>query len=333
MTGRAYFNEVFLTDARVPDQDLIGGEGNGWAVANTTLAFERALSGGGEVGATADPGEIAGNLDLPAGSFAKGSSEGTDHEGGQGQFATLAELAVRTGRARDPFVRDSLVRLYTMERLNTLNTLRSRALELSGSELAGLPNLAKMSLSHQYRLGRELTFSLLQAAGTLHTYDPEDRAALDAQAGISGLGALVDAALFAQAPPIYGGSDQIQRNIVGERVLGLPARAERRQRSAVQGSPEKLTPSPRWIIRGTRTTICCKCRSHSAAREIRVHTGVQPWPARQSPEQLSTTSTSSIPTHTSWSRRICGRRGCRRRSGATTSPTSCSTRSCSGTGG
>ena len=221
MTGRAFFNEVFMTDARVPGEDLVGGEGNGWAVANTTLGFERALSGGGEVGATAEPGEIAGNLDRPAGSFSASVSPRGEHEGSRGQFPTLARLAAQTGRSADPVVRDNLVRLYTLERLNTLNTLRGRALEQSGSELAGLPNLAKMSQNHAYRLGRELIFSLLQAAGTLHAYDEEARSSLDAEIGIEGLGALVGAALFAQAPPIYGGSDQIQRNIVGDRVLGL----------------------------------------------------------------------------------------------------------------
>jgi alkylation response protein AidB-like acyl-CoA dehydrogenase len=221
MTGRSYFNEVFFSDARIPAEDLIGGEGNGWAVANTTLAFERALSGGGEIGTAADPGEIAGNLDRRAGDFATGTP--TSHsESVRGQFARLCALAQRTGRDRDPLVRDNLARLYTMERLNTLNTLRARALELSGSELAGLPNLAKMSQSHQFRLGREITFSVLQAAGTLHAYDPESWPALDLEMGIEGLGDLVHAALFAQAPPIYGGSDQIQRNIVGDRVLGLP---------------------------------------------------------------------------------------------------------------
>ena len=222
MTGRAYFNEVFITDARIPDADLIGGEGNGWAVANTTLAFERALSGGGEAGATAEPGAIAGNLDRRVGDFVHMGGGAGDHDGSGGQFATLAALAARTGRNRDPFVRDNLVRLYSLERLNTLNTLRARALENSGRELAGLPNLAKMAQNHAFRLGREITFSLLQAAGMLHAYDQTSQVALEAEVGIEGLPALVDAALFAQAPPIYGGSDQIQRNIVGDRVLGLP---------------------------------------------------------------------------------------------------------------
>jgi alkylation response protein AidB-like acyl-CoA dehydrogenase len=63
MTGHAFFNEVFLTNARVPTVDLIGGEGNGWAVANTTLAFERAQAGGGERGASGNPGPIAESSD------------------------------------------------------------------------------------------------------------------------------------------------------------------------------------------------------------------------------------------------------------------------------
>jgi alkylation response protein AidB-like acyl-CoA dehydrogenase len=221
MTGRSYFNEVFLTDARVAVDDLIGGEGNGWAVANTTLAYERALSGGGEVGATADPGPIAGNLDRPAGEFAR--SGPSEHTGGaRSQWAILVDLAGRLRRNREPLVRDGLVRLYTLERLNTLNTQRARALEQAGQTYSGQPQLAKMTQNHAFRLGRELTFTLLQSAGTLHSYDEGASAALEAITGVEGLGALVDAALFSQGPPIYGGSDQIQRNIVGDRVLGLP---------------------------------------------------------------------------------------------------------------
>jgi alkylation response protein AidB-like acyl-CoA dehydrogenase len=219
MTGRAFFNEVFLTDARVPAEDLIGGEGNGWAVANTTLAFERSQSGGGEAGATADPGAIAGNLDRRAGDFAR---PGPAIAGGaRAQWATLAALARQVGRGDDPVIRNDLMRLYALERLNSLNSQRARVLELRGGQLAGLPNLAKMAQSHAYRLGRDLTFAILQGAGTLHDYHPDGMARLEAEIGVEGLGSLVEAALFAQGPPIYGGSDQIQRNIVGDRVLGL----------------------------------------------------------------------------------------------------------------
>ena len=144
MTGRSFFNEVFMTDARVAADDLIGGEGNGWAVANTTLAYERALSGGGEVGATADPGPIAGNLDRPAGDFTgSGPSEHTG--GGRGQWAILVDLARRLQRHGEPLVRDGLVRLYTLEQLNSLNTQRARVLEQAGRGYSGQPQLAKMT--------------------------------------------------------------------------------------------------------------------------------------------------------------------------------------------
>src|SRR5688572_21024905 len=72
MTGRAMFNEVFLTDGRARDDATIGGLNNGWAVANTTLTFERAglgAGGGSEAGSQATPGTVAGDLDKRAGDF------------------------------------------------------------------------------------------------------------------------------------------------------------------------------------------------------------------------------------------------------------------------
>ncbi len=85
-----------------------------------------------------------------------------------------------------------------------------------------MANIAKLSMSHMVRLQRDLGLRIVGAAGMLHAYDSNDRKVLDEATGNPFLGFVTEMALFAQAPPIYGGTDQVQRNIMGERVLGLP---------------------------------------------------------------------------------------------------------------
>src|SRR5947209_4604699 len=90
MTGRAMFNEVFFTDARVSNDAVIGGLNNGWAVANTTLAYERAglgAGGGSAAGGMASPGTIAKDLDKRAGDFVTGG--GRRGGGGGGGAASM----------------------------------------------------------------------------------------------------------------------------------------------------------------------------------------------------------------------------------------------------
>jgi hypothetical protein len=79
-----------------------------------------------------------------------------------------------------------------------------------------------MAGNHLVRLARQVTFEVLKSSAMLFGYDPGSVARIEAVTGIEGLGEMVESAIFASAPPIFGGSDQIQRNIVGERVLGLP---------------------------------------------------------------------------------------------------------------
>jgi alkylation response protein AidB-like acyl-CoA dehydrogenase/glyoxylase-like metal-dependent hydrolase (beta-lactamase superfamily II) len=220
MTGRSLFNEVFLTDARIPAADLIGGEGNGWAVANTTLAYERRLSSGG-VSSWASPGPIAGDLDRPAGGFAQPSDAAPAFPPPQNALR-LANIAKQLGRGVDPCTRIGLVRLYTLERLADMTGQRARALAECGLGLPGLPQLTKMAGNHHTRLARQVVFDVLKEIGTLFAYHPDGVAEIEAMTGIDGLGEIIESAIFAAAPPIYGGSDQIQRNILGERALGLP---------------------------------------------------------------------------------------------------------------
>jgi alkylation response protein AidB-like acyl-CoA dehydrogenase len=231
MTGHAMFNEVFLSDARVADSAMIGGRGAGWAVANTTLAHERAglgAGGGSAAAGTAMPGTVAGQLERRAGDFAP--AVGKQRRGGGGGAIGMAamggklllDLARSNGAAADPTVRQDLVRLHTLGELARFNNLRQKAAKQAGREVPGAGNLAKLAMSDMMRLTRDLGVRIVGAAGMLHAYDDSARGPIEAATENPSLPMVTGLALWAQAPPIYGGTDQIQRNIVAERVLGLP---------------------------------------------------------------------------------------------------------------
>jgi alkylation response protein AidB-like acyl-CoA dehydrogenase len=97
-----------------------------------------------------------------------------------------------------------------------------KAAKEAGRDVPGMANIAKLSMSEITRLSRDLGLQIVGPYGTLHAYEAADREALDKATGNPFLAFVTELALFAQAPPIYGGTDQIQRNIIGERVLGLP---------------------------------------------------------------------------------------------------------------
>jgi alkylation response protein AidB-like acyl-CoA dehydrogenase len=227
MTGRSLFNEVFLTDARVRDDAIIGGLNNGWRVANTTLMFERTglgAGGGSAAASLATAGTLAGDLDRRAGDFiATGGRRGG---GGGTLFGTsskaLTRLARANGKASDPAVRQKLMQLHTLGELARFNNLRLKAATAAGQDIPGLPNIAKLSMSNIVRLSRDLGLEIAGAYGTLHAYDGGARRALDEATAMPFLAGITEMALFAQGPPVYGGTDQVQRNIIGERVLGLP---------------------------------------------------------------------------------------------------------------
>jgi len=85
-----------------------------------------------------------------------------------------------------------------------------------------MANIAKLSMSTIVRLQRDLGLRIAGPQGMLHAYTPEQKESLDKATGNPFLAMITGTALYAQAPPIYGGTDQIQRNIIGERALGLP---------------------------------------------------------------------------------------------------------------
>jgi alkylation response protein AidB-like acyl-CoA dehydrogenase len=208
MTGRAMFNEVFLDGARVPDCNLIGGLDNGWAVANTTLAAERAGLGSGGSGAagSAFPGPKAGQLGLRIGDVAGTVRTGGTGGGGLGMAQQLIKLAKETGTDGDPVVRQGIAKLYSLQQIGKFSSLRAR----SGRASAGAPNIAKLMMSDMLRLNRSVGSQILGADTMIMGTDSR------------GGGMLQESILFSPGPSIYGGTDQVQRNILGERVLGLP---------------------------------------------------------------------------------------------------------------
>jgi alkylation response protein AidB-like acyl-CoA dehydrogenase len=225
MTGHAMFNEVFLTDARVSGASMIGAQNNGWAVANTTLMFERSglSAGGGGAQSLAIAGTVAGHLDRRAGDFVpKPGANGTGGAGARAAgFKSLVHYAKQNDAIKSPTVRQQLAELYTLNEIGRFNIERVKAARVSGKEIPGMANIGKLSMSNIVRLQRDLGLRILGPLGTLHGYTDAQRAALEAVTGDRNLAGVTEAALYAQAPPIYGGTDQVQKNIIGERVLGL----------------------------------------------------------------------------------------------------------------
>ncbi|MSO79371.1 MAG: acyl-CoA dehydrogenase [Acidimicrobiia bacterium] len=213
MTGRALFSEVFFDDARVRDDALIGGLNNGWLVANTTLANERAGLGvgGGAAAGAAYPGKKAGMLDVRVGDLAERTARsGVQPANFGGAFELLRTIADKVGHTNDPIIRQRLVELYTLSELGRMTSLRIKASVAAGRAPGPEGNAAKLMMSRMCRLVRDLGPAIL---------GPE---AMIMGEATSGGGVIQEMVLFAPAPSIYGGSDEIQKNIIGERVLGLP---------------------------------------------------------------------------------------------------------------
>jgi alkylation response protein AidB-like acyl-CoA dehydrogenase len=209
MTGDAEFNEVFLTDAVVPTDQLIGEVGHGWGIALRLLSHERN---------SLDPEEDAGiqtalDLSQPVGRYASGElADGTEGYMPKASVAwsMLIELLRATGAADDAVVRQEAMRLYSGFEIARVAAGRAAAAAASGRLPGPEVSLGKLRSVGLMRRYRDLTLGVLGAAGALAGDDaPYD-------------GRFAQLALSVSGMSIAGGTDEIQRNIVGERVLGLP---------------------------------------------------------------------------------------------------------------
>ena len=175
ITGASHFNEVFLTDVRIPDAMRLGDTGEGWRVANTMLSNERALIGGG----------------------------------GRVGFRDIAELARTQGTNTDPRMRQELARSFT--RLQLIKWLGWRARSRKDQGLGPEASVLKLAASRRLELDGNLVLELQGAPAMLY----DDDAISD--------GYWQQQFLMQWSSRIGGGTEQIQRNVIGERVLGLPS--------------------------------------------------------------------------------------------------------------
>lgn len=193
MSGSSEFNEVFFTDARASAAHAVGAINDGWRVAMALLGFER-----GERAAVA-PIQFRGELDR------------------------LIELARQTGKADDPLIRDRLARAFTK-----VETMRFMGYEALTRFLGGAPPgpdaaITKIFWSEYHREVSELAMDILGVPGLVPSGRERRSAFTTDDPGAPNSTASWQATfLNARAGTIYAGTSEIQRNIAGEMILGLP---------------------------------------------------------------------------------------------------------------
>ena len=244
---------------------------NGWAVANTTLMFERAGLGAGAGGAasTASPGTVAGDLDRRVGDFVGKQPTATRARatfGGGGNL--LIELAKANGKIHDPLIRQDLMRLHILNEIARQTNQRAKALRAQGKEIPGMGNMGKLAMSQILRLSRDVGLRIVGPYGTLHSYTDEGRAAL------------ADATHQPYLPVGHRGSTGRARPVDLRRHRRDPAqhhrracarppeRAEQRQDDALPRPPEELALAIHW-----RVSLAERDNRATESRKSRLGTG------------------------------------------------------------
>ncbi len=193
ITNEAHFNEVFITDARVPDANRLGDLNDGWRVLQTALAYERSVMGEAARGPK--------------------KTEAAEERGGTMGHVDLVDLAKAYGREHDPVVRQGIARIHILRTVNAWNARRAKA-QLEQGNSSPILSLGKLAMSRILHSDAAVQAQIIRTEAMLSGSDTPRAEAANFLA------------LNAFFTSIGGGTDQIQRNIIAERVLGLPREPE-----------------------------------------------------------------------------------------------------------
>ncbi len=188
MTGSAEFNEVYMTDVRIPHENVVGDVGDGWRCARTTLMNERvALSG----------------ISLDETAFLGGARKDPWQ-------SYLEKIPDRT----DPTVRQALAQFYIEQQVKEITSFRAASARARGAQPGPEGSIGKVFNAEFNQ--RKSAFAMNAAGPAAVAWDPDDKAA-EGRAY---------AFMRARANSIEGGTSEVLRNVIGERVLGLPREPE-----------------------------------------------------------------------------------------------------------
>lgn len=209
MNGHASFNEVFMTDALVTRDNQLSATGNGWQVAVTTLAHERRgfdrARGGGALSDLEGPiyDEYRHELEVDNEPYKWYPQRA-------GRVDLILARAQETGAIDDPVIRQDIARLLTMSRSAQWTAARARAAQQAGKPQGPEGSLGKLAASNIARLAARVHTDITGTDAMLTGTDSPLE------------GVIAEILVSVPAVSIAGGTDEIQKNIISERVLGMP---------------------------------------------------------------------------------------------------------------